>query len=98
MDQRSQLCWLRQEAVCAPCAHVGKSCHGAGLPEELHGTLLSSWIMGILGTLPCFLKTFFFKALPGYFLCTVEAVPLTGGWVKPAENKEELVIGECWTG
>ena len=98
MDQRSQLCWLRQEAVCAPCAHVGKSCLGAGLPEELRGTLLSSWTMGILGTLSCFLTTFFLEALPGCFFCPLEAVPLTGGCVKPAGNKEELVSGGCWTG
>ena len=78
-------------------SHAGKSCHRAGLPEELHGTLSSSWTMGILGTLSFFLKTFFFKALPGCFLCTMEAVPLTGGKQKLAGNEEELVSGGCWT-
>lgn len=81
-----------------PC---GKSCHGAGLPEELRGKLPSPWMMGVLGskgTLSCFLTTFFFKVLPGCVLCTLEAVPSTGGRVKAAGTKEGLVRGEGWTG
>lgn len=79
---------------------VGNSCQGAGSPEEVRGKLPAPWMMGILGskdTLSCFVQTSFFKAAPGCFLCTLEAVPWTRGRLKPAGTKEELVSGGGWT-